>query len=174
MKILKFVTILLAASLPFIPMAWGELYRWVDENGVTHLSDRPPQDDASIKTMKTVRSVKSTPAKPSSSAAVSETPEEKAPAATEILQNYLDKKKNTSKANLTAELYTTSWCGYCKKAKQYLASNNIPFTEYDIEKDEAAAKRKESLHPSKGVPLLVVGERKVVGFNEAAYDRVFE
>ncbi|WP_198147347.1 glutaredoxin family protein [Gilvimarinus polysaccharolyticus] len=27
-----------------------------------------------------------------------------------------------------------SWCGYCKKARRYFRANNIPFTEYDIEK----------------------------------------
>ncbi len=30
-------------------------------------------------------------------------------------------------------MYSTSWCGYCKKTHDYFNSNNIAFEEYDVE-----------------------------------------
>jgi mycoredoxin len=35
-------------------------------------------------------------------------------------------------------VYTTSWCGDCRRLKNKLKENNIPYEERDIEKDEAA------------------------------------
>ena len=36
-------------------------------------------------------------------------------------------------------MYTTSWCSDCRRAKRIFAAWNVPFTEVDIEEDEAAA-----------------------------------
>jgi mycoredoxin len=36
-------------------------------------------------------------------------------------------------------MYTTPWCGYCKRLKRQLAADGIEMTEIDIEQDQAAA-----------------------------------
>ena len=36
-------------------------------------------------------------------------------------------------------MYTTPWCGYCKRLKRQLAADGIEMTEVDIEQDQAAA-----------------------------------
>ncbi len=36
-------------------------------------------------------------------------------------------------------MYTTSWCGYCRRLKAGLEREGIAFTEVDIELDESAA-----------------------------------
>ncbi len=36
-------------------------------------------------------------------------------------------------------MYTTTWCGDCRRSKRWLKEHNIPFTEIDIEQDEQAA-----------------------------------
>ncbi len=36
-------------------------------------------------------------------------------------------------------MYSTSWCGYCRRLKAALKSAGIPFDEVDIESDDAAA-----------------------------------
>lgn len=36
-------------------------------------------------------------------------------------------------------MYSTVWCGYCHRLKTALKSAGIPFTEVDIEHDDAAA-----------------------------------
>ncbi|WP_167105029.1 mycoredoxin [Mycobacterium sp. DL592] len=37
-------------------------------------------------------------------------------------------------------MYTTGWCGYCRRLKTALKSAGIPYTEVDIEVDPDAAK----------------------------------
>ncbi|BBZ34783.1 mycoredoxin [Mycolicibacterium confluentis] len=36
-------------------------------------------------------------------------------------------------------MYSTSWCGYCRRLKTALKSENISYTEVDIEADPASA-----------------------------------
>jgi mycoredoxin len=36
-------------------------------------------------------------------------------------------------------MYTTPWCGYCKRLKRQLAAEEIEVTEVDIEQDHEAA-----------------------------------
>lgn len=70
------------------------------------------------------------------------------------------------------EIYTTSWCGYCKQAVAYLKSQRIPFTEYDIEKDEAAARRWQEISAGGGVPVAVIGKRVVRGYSRELYEKL--
>jgi thiol-disulfide isomerase/thioredoxin len=37
-------------------------------------------------------------------------------------------------SNKQVTMYSTSWCGYCRKARQVFTQQNIPFRELDIEK----------------------------------------
>jgi len=36
-------------------------------------------------------------------------------------------------------MYTTTWCGFCKRLKRQLADDGIEMVEVDIEQDTAAA-----------------------------------
>ncbi|HTZ45418.1 MAG TPA: mycoredoxin [Jatrophihabitans sp.] len=38
-------------------------------------------------------------------------------------------------------MYTTTWCGYCRRLKHGLSTAGIEFSEIDIEADEQAAVR---------------------------------
>jgi glutaredoxin len=67
------------------------------------------------------------------------------------------------------ELYVTSWCPYCKQAEEFFRSQGIPFTSYDIEKDSAAARRKEELDSRGGVPLAIINGQKIHGYSAEAY-----
>ena len=68
------------------------------------------------------------------------------------------------------ELYVTSWCPYCKKAKHYFQSRGIAFTAYDIEKDSEAAARKKELDGEKGVPFAVINGVSIRGYSPEQYD----
>ncbi|MGB7063907.1 MAG: glutaredoxin domain-containing protein [Syntrophobacteria bacterium] len=72
------------------------------------------------------------------------------------------------------ELYTTSWCPYCEKAREFFRSRGIFFTEYDIEKDKSAAARKNQLDKKKGVPFVVINGRGIHGWSAAAYEQALE
>ena len=61
-------------------------------------------------------------------------------------------------------LYATSWCGYCKKMRTFLAENNIKYIEYDIEKSEEGKKQHEALN-ARGVPVLDIKGTIIYGYD---------
>lgn len=61
-------------------------------------------------------------------------------------------------------LYATSWCPYCAKTREFFRMRGIQYTEYDIEHSTAAATGYRRLGGS-GVPVVVVGEQVVHGYN---------
>lgn len=75
----------------------------------------------------------------------------------------------TDSAVPQVELYVTSWCPYCKKAEDFFRAQGIPFTAYDVEKDSAAARRKDELDSRRGVPLAIINGQKIHGYSEDAY-----
>jgi glutaredoxin len=72
------------------------------------------------------------------------------------------------------ELYGTSWCHYCQKAREFFRSRGIPFTEYDIEKDKNAAARKKQLDKRNGVPFVVINGRGIHGWSAAVYEQALK
>jgi glutaredoxin len=61
-------------------------------------------------------------------------------------------------------IYTTEWCGVCKRAKAFLRQNGVPFREWDVEKTEYGAIKYKQLGGS-GVPVITVGSEKMMGFD---------
>lgn len=71
-------------------------------------------------------------------------------------------------------VYTTSWCPYCKKAKDFLVAKGVAFTEYDVEADRAAKRDKDRLAPGAGVPVAVIDGRVIEGFSAKHYERALQ
>ncbi len=70
-------------------------------------------------------------------------------------------------------LYSTAWCGYCRKARKYMNDRGIAFVEKDIEKSRVANLEHKQFG-GRGVPLLVRnGEETRAGFSLRGYDRFF-
>lgn len=65
-------------------------------------------------------------------------------------------------------LYGTSWCGYCAKARAYFKQNKIDFVDLDIEKSPEALKAHTELGGG-GVPLVLIGNRKIQGYDADAF-----
>lgn len=70
-------------------------------------------------------------------------------------------------------MYSTQSCGYCKKAKKYFKKNNIEFTNYDINKDAKAKRRHEKMGAT-GVPVILVGDKRLNGFSESGFKRIYK
>ena len=47
---------------------------------------------------------------------------------------------------MSVTMYTTQWCGFCKRLKAQLARVGVEMAEIDIERDEAAAQFVESVN----------------------------
>lgn len=76
-------------------------------------------------------------------------------------------------------VYSTSWCGFCKKAMAYLREREIPFEEKDIERSartaaELKAKNKAAGITSGGVPIIDVHGNMIVGFDKSRLDELLE
>jgi mycoredoxin len=54
-------------------------------------------------------------------------------------------------------MYTTSWCGFCRRLKAQLARDGIVMAEIDIERDPAAAEFVENVNGgNQTVPVVVL------------------
>lgn len=64
-------------------------------------------------------------------------------------------------------IYTTNTCHYCNLAKAFFKEHDITYTEYNVGTD--AAKRQEMIDMTHqlGVPVIVVGNTAMVGFQES-------
>ena len=60
-------------------------------------------------------------------------------------------------------LYGTTWCGYCQKTREFLAENNITYTEFDIENSDEGRRRYDAINGS-GVPVLEVNSSVIRGY----------
>ncbi|MEK7588802.1 MAG: glutaredoxin family protein [Patescibacteria group bacterium] len=63
-------------------------------------------------------------------------------------------------------IYSTDTCHFCHMAKDFFAEKNVPFTDFNVGTD--VEKRKEMVEKSgqMGVPVIVIGESVIVGFNK--------
>lgn len=71
-------------------------------------------------------------------------------------------------------LYSTSWCGYCRRARRMLDEMGVDFVEKDIEKSRAAAREFQTLVGRSGVPVLNINGSIVRGFNEGRIRQLVE
>ena len=122
----------------------AEIYQWKDANGKTHFSDQKPEhQQAETVELKT---------------------NSYSPAGVGI-------ERPAAKPSVL--MYSTAWCGYCKKARQYFRRNHIPFRELDIEKS-SSAKRSFDNYGSGGVPLIVIGQKTMRGFSASRFENLYK
>jgi glutaredoxin len=157
--IITFIVILSALVFYLCGMATAEMYRWVDENGETQITDSPPPNIKSRGEIKIYRDIPQD----------SHNTEPALNARRQEPNSAIETKKNPE-----VILYGTSWCPYCVKARDFFRSRGIDFTDYDIEKDKEAATRKRQLDKKGGVPFVIINGRSISGFSASAYERALQ
>lgn len=65
-------------------------------------------------------------------------------------------------------LYSTEWCGVCKRAKAFFKQNGVPFREWDVEKSDYGEAKFRQLGGG-GVPVITVGSEKMIGFDASRF-----
>jgi glutaredoxin len=65
-------------------------------------------------------------------------------------------------------VFSTSWCGVCKRAKAYFEQEGIAFVEHDVDENQAARAEYLALNPKRTVPTIKIGNEVVIGFSEQA------
>ncbi len=68
---------------------------------------------------------------------------------------------------MDVKVYSTPTCGYCRQAKSFLKERGVPFTEYDVSRDQAAAQEMIRLTGQMGVPVIAIDGQAVIGFDRA-------
>ncbi|MEK7585843.1 MAG: glutaredoxin domain-containing protein [Patescibacteria group bacterium] len=66
----------------------------------------------------------------------------------------------------TVTIYSTPTCHFCHMAKDFFKENNVSFEDFDVAAD--MEKRKEMISKSgqMGVPVILIGDELIVGFNK--------
>ena len=146
----------------------AEIYKWVDKNGIIHLSDSPPQEIVSTGKAEVIPTLESDPQiiQPTEK----KIRKDRSTTYTVSPAPQVIKKPKTPKV----ELYSTAWCVYCRKAREFFRSRGIAFIEYDIEKDANAAHRKNQLTDRRTVPFAVINGQRIHGFDQGAYIRALK
>lgn len=72
------------------------------------------------------------------------------------------------------KVYTTDSCPWCDKAKNFLKSKNLEYTELNVQDDMEA--REEMIKKSRqmGVPVLDINDNIIIGFDKAAILKALE
>ena len=69
-------------------------------------------------------------------------------------------------------IYSTPTCPYCKRAKDYLSQKGIPYVDRNVAQDRDAAKEMIEKSGQMSVPVIIVDNEIVVGFDQALLDKL--
>jgi len=134
----------LIAILP--PICSAEIYKWTDESGRVHFGDKSKDKDQAEQFSLKINSYESV-----------------------SYESFTPTQGATSKRVI---MYSAAWCGGCKKARQYFRRKGISFVEYDIQKDQNA-RRSYNAIGGNGVPVILVGNKRLNGFTVADFQGIY-
>ena len=151
----RIIISLFLLSTLFAGTAHSRIYTWVDEDGRTQMSDKPPKTGGfnEIDVKVNVISSQKPPAKDTATTTASQ-----------------QKPVASGKKVI---MYSAEWCGVCTRARRYFNANNIPFTEYDIDKSTKGRREYKKLG-GRGVPLILVDKHRLNGFSTHSFQRAYQ
>jgi glutaredoxin len=121
----------------------SEIYRWVDESGETFFSDKPSITHPSEEVKLRINTYEGV--------------------------TYDESSFDVGKKIV---MYSTSWCGVCKKARRHFKKKAIDFTEYDVE-TSAKGKSEYKKLGAKGVPVILIGNQRMNGFSVDSFEKLY-
>ncbi|OZC04294.1 glutaredoxin family protein [Rubricoccus marinus] len=89
-----------------------------------------------------------------------------------VRQIHLAQRAEAEQMAASAEVvvYVTSWCEVCAQARAHLESKGVEYVARDIEKSPEAYDAYRARGGSGGVPLIVIGDEALMGFNPESVD----
>lgn len=75
---------------------------------------------------------------------------------------------NTIDSACDAIVFTTATCPYCQQARLLLDKEKVAWCEFDINEHKSNLALYTE-HGGNGVPLAIIGDTKLLGFNKAKY-----
>lgn len=129
--------------------AQSNVYRWVDKDGKVHFSDTPPPEEAKSVSQKRMGGY---------------VEQSQLPYATQMAM-----KRNP------VTLYVANDCGTpCERGRELLVQRGVPYGEKNAQTSNAAKDALVKLAGSAEVPLLLVGENKLKGYDEDAWNSALD
>jgi glutaredoxin-like YruB-family protein len=77
-----------------------------------------------------------------------------------------------ARGNHEVVIYTTSWCGWCKKTRAWLDTKGIDYENRDVEQSAEWAEEIHDLTGSGGVPVIVIDGEVIKGFDQAQMEKL--
>ena len=71
---------------------------------------------------------------------------------------------------MSVKVYSTPTCPWCTIAKRYLNSKNVSYEDLDVSSNRDAAMEMVRKSGQRGVPVIDINGRIIVGFDQAAID----
>lgn len=68
----------------------------------------------------------------------------------------------------TIKIYSTPSCPYCKLAKEFLKESGVSYEDVDVAANPSAANEMVKVSGQMGVPVLMIGDQVIVGWNKQA------
>jgi len=128
------------------------MYRWIDDDGKIHLSNRSPQHSEG-KSTEVEKLIYQTP--------------------TQTGEKVKEENKKSKKiARKVVVMYSASWCRICDRARNYFKKKNIEFTEYDVDKSQKGKRDYKKLRAN-GVPIIFVGKKRLNGFTVKSFNKAY-
>ncbi len=119
----------------------GDVHKWIGPDGRVSFGDKPPPGFESEQLH--IRTFNGTP----------------------------DVKAADTSVGANVVMFSTTWCGVCKRAKEYFNAKGIAFTEYDVEKSDTGRTEYKRLN-GRGVPIILVGDRRMDGFSAQQFEQM--
>ncbi|HET6489473.1 MAG TPA: Uxx-star family glutaredoxin-like (seleno)protein [Syntrophales bacterium] len=124
------------------------LYGWVDDQGVSHVSENPPEGKMDV-----------------AQAVDGEAPDKGTKA---------EEKKEFRVRPAEVTIYTMPTCPWCHRAKAWLRDKKIRYKEVDVSTDKKGHDEMVRISGQTGVPVILVGAEVIVGFNESRLNQIFK
>ena len=88
--------------------------------------------------------------------------------------NKPEKKEETTAQTKKVIVYSAEWCPWCHKAMDFLKEHKVNFEMRDVSKNPAYAKEVVEKSGQTGIPVIVIGDEAITGFNLPAIKKALD
>jgi glutaredoxin len=155
---IKYLSVLICFVFFICGTANADFYKWEDEDGNVHITDYPPPTESG-KNMHIHKDE-------SGNGIPQQNDDEQEESAKD------DKAKENKDPGIV--LYTKNSCNDCDKAREFLKSKKRIFTEYNMDNDRKAARKRKEIDDSEDVPFAIINRNQIYGFSENVYNRALK
>ena len=76
--------------------------------------------------------------------------------------------------DVDVKVFSTPSCPWCHRAKDYFKSKGVKYKDFDVSVDAKARTEMIDKSGQMGVPVIFIGKKVIVGFDQDAIDEALE